>query len=152
MNAFHRLSPREKILILLVLPLALLFAFHRFGWVPLNDARHTARAEIATYRALIEATKNRFSQPVVIATPKPAATPLATRITRSADVAGVLVRRLEPEGAIVRVSLADAQYDVVLAWIAEMEAEDGVALVALEMDRRTTPGMVATRLTVKDAE
>ena len=80
------------------------------------------------------------------------ATPLATRITASAELAGVLVRRLEPEGAVVRVSLDDAPYDAVINWVAAMETDAAIALVAIELDRRTAPGIVAARLTLENAK
>ncbi len=156
MTAFHRLSRREKLLLLIAMPLVILFAGYRFGWVPLTATRMAARAEIQAYQTLIEAAKNRRTQPVRAQTvadlETPPTTPLATRITNSAERAGVLVRRLEPEGAIVRVSLDDAPYETVIGWIAAMETDAAIALVAIEMDRRTAPGIVATRLTLENAK
>ena len=86
-------------------------------------------------------------EPVAVVT-----VPLATRITESAELAGVLVRRLEPEGAVVRVSLDDAPYETVVNWVAKMESDAAIALVAIELDRRTAPGIVAARLTLENAE
>ena len=50
MNAFHGLSRREKMLVLAALPLVVLFAGYRFVWMPLNEARMAARAEIRGYQ------------------------------------------------------------------------------------------------------
>lgn len=152
MNIFDRLSRRERILLLIALPLVILFAGYRFGWVPLTETRMAARAEIQGYKTLIEAAANQGNQPAQVDTVAVVTAPLATRITDSADLAGVLVRRLEPEGAIVRVSLDDAPYDAVLRWIAAMESDEAIALVAIEMDRRTAPGIVAARLTLENAK
>ncbi|WP_439150290.1 type II secretion system protein GspM [Sulfitobacter sp.] len=152
MNAFHRLSLREKILVLIALPLVTLFAGYQYGWVPLSEARMAARAEIRGYQTLIAAVENQGNQPAQLGSVPVITTPLATRITDSANLAGVLVRRLEPEGAMVRVSLDDAPYDTVIGWIAAMETDAAIALVALEMDRKTAPGIVAARLTLETAK
>lgn len=152
MNAFNRLSLRERILVLIALPLVILFAGYRFGWVPLSEARTAARAEIQGYQTLIEAAENQGNQPVEVAAVAVVTTPLATRITDSAARAQVLVRRLEPEGALVRVTLDDAPYDDVIKWIAAMETDAEIALVAIEMDRRTAPGIVVARLTLENAQ
>ena len=152
MNAFHRLSLREKILVLIALPLVILFAGYRFGWVPINEARTGALAEIRGYQSLFEAMENKRNQPVAVAAVAVVTTPLATRITDSAALGEVLVRRLEPEGALVRVTLDDAPYDAVIKWIAAMETDAAIALVAVEMDRRTAPGIVAARLTLENAK
>ena len=147
MNAFHRLSRREKVLVLVALPLVALFAGYRFVWVPLNEARLMARAEIREYQTLIEAAENLGNRPAERESVAVVTVPLATRITESAELAGVLVRRLEPEGAVVRVSLDDAPYETVVNWVAKMESDAAIALVAIELDRRTAPGIVAARRT-----
>ncbi|MBA98940.1 type II secretion system protein GspM [Sulfitobacter sp.] len=152
MNAFHRLSRREKVLVLVALPLVALFAGYRFVWVPLNEARLMARAEIREYQTLIEAAENLGNRPAEMEPVAVVTVPLATRITESAELAGVLVRRLEPEGAVVRVSLDDAPYETVVNWVAKMESDAAIALVAIELDRRTAPGIVAVRLTLENAE
>ena len=152
MNAFHGLSRREKMLMLAALPLVVLFAGYRFVWMPLNEARMAARAEIRGYQTLIEAAENQGNQPAEVESVAVVTTPLATRITASAELAGVLVRRLEPEGAVVRVSLDDAPYDAVINWVAAMETDAAIALVAIELDRRTAPGIVAARLTLENAK
>lgn len=153
MHALARLTPRERLLVLGALPLIALFGLYQFGWVPLSQARIAARAEIASYRVLTEAALQQGDAPAAAQVPDvtPRA-PLATRITQSAASADVLVRRLEPEGSLVRVTLDDAPFDRVISWIAAMEKTEGIALRAAEMDRRTVPGIVAARLTLENAE
>ena len=53
---------------------------------------------------------------------------------------------------VVRVSLDDAPYDAVINWVAAMETDAAIALVAIELDRRTAPGIVAARLTLENAK
>ena len=151
MKVLNALSPRERLLILIVLPLVVVFAGYNFLWLPLTEARAVARSEIASYKSITDAVANRSAEPV-LQQPEAILAPLPTRIARSAENAGVLVRRLEPEGSLVRITLDDAQYDDVILWIANMEAQDQIIVTALEMDRRTAPGVVATRLTLEDSQ
>ncbi len=149
MNAFSNLSAREKLLVLLVLPAVILFALYQFAWLPLSLARIDAKIQIASYRALTQAAGTQGDQTRFTAPVAPPTTPLPTRITQSAVSAGVLVRRLEPDGALVRVTLDDAPFDAVIAWIVTMEADHAITLVSLELDRRTVPGIVAARLALE---
>jgi type II secretory pathway component PulM len=48
--------------------------------------------------------------------------------------------------------LDDAPYETVVNWVAKMESDAAIALVAIELDRRTAPGIVAARLTLENAE
>lgn len=151
MKMFERFSGREKALILGALPLVLLFAGYRFGWAPLADARMNATADIVGYRTLIEAAETAGQVPTRARTVDVPTAPLANRITRSAEEAGVLVRRLEPEGELIRVTLDDAPFDDVIGWIAAMEAQEAISLLSIEMDRRTAPGIVSARLALENA-
>lgn len=145
-------SSREKLLILCVLPAIILLAAYRFGWMPLSQARADAKAEIAGYLTVIEAVQNRGAQPQM-PDPAPAVlAPMATRVTQTADAAGILVRRLEPDADLVRVTLDDAQFDRVIAWISRLETEASLKVVGLEIDRRTAPGTVGARVTLENMQ
>ncbi len=145
MKAFNALSTREKILILAVLPLVALFAGYRFVWQPVQAARSEARAEIAAYRLVTDtaALAQRGEAPAPRAIND---TPIATRITRSAEAAGLSLRRIEPDGQGSRVTLDDTPFATVLTWLADLEQTDAVTVRALEIDRRPEPGIVSARL------
>jgi len=155
MSALSTLSPRERLLILLVLPLALLFIGYRFGWQPLDAARDAREAEIASYRLVAvtagEVAAQAAARPQGAALEEPDAEPLAARVTASAEAAGLSLIRLEPEGDSLRVAVADAGFAQVALWISDLEAERDVTLGAIEMDRRTAPGTVSARLLLEPA-
>ncbi len=145
MTAFANLSAREKVLILAVLPLIVLVAGYRLVWQPVQAARFDARADIAAYRLVVEtaALAERGDAPA----PRPVDdTPIATRITRSAEAAGLSLRRIEPEAQGSRVTLDDSQFATVLTWLADLELSHAVTVRAIEIDRRPEPGLVSTRL------
>lgn len=147
MSALASLSTRERVLLLLVLPLVVLVAGWRLAWVPLSDARAAREAEIAGYRMVAEAASRAGAAPLAASAD---AAPLATRVTASAEVAGLSLSRLEPEGERLRVAVAQAGFAQVILWLADLEGED-VLVSAVEMDRRTAPGAVSVRVLLEDA-
>lgn len=149
MNALANLSPRERALILIVLPLVLLFAAYRFAWLPLNDLRAAREAEIASYRLVAQAASEAGAMPSIPEAPD--AAPFAARVTQSAEAAGLSLSRLEPEGDRLRVLVAEAAFAQVVLWISDLEAEEDVTLAAIELDRRTVPGAVSARLLLEPA-
>lgn len=151
MSVLARLTQRERVLVLGLLPVAIGFAAYQFAWVPLAQSRMALTAEIISYRTVQAAAQTARSAPVQRVDRARPSDPLPTRIARSAEAAGVALRRLEPEGALVRVTLDDAAFETVIGWIAEMERDHAIILRALELDRRTAPGVVSARMTLETA-
>jgi general secretion pathway protein M len=151
MSAFSNLSRREKILVGIVLPMVVLLVGYKFVWVPLATARDQMRVNIAAYRLVQDTAALALHGGVVAPTPVND-TPLPTRITRSAQDTGLVVRRIEPEGSGTRVTLDETPFSTVMLWIANLEDQHDVSLRAIEMDRRPTPGMVSARLLLDTAQ
>ena len=149
MKRLDALSPRERVLLLAVLPLALVFGAWRFGWLPLTEARADLTKDIATYRLIMETIAVAGERPVAI--DRGAATPLARRVTESAAAAGLSLNRLEPDGDALRVTIAEAPFAQVILWLDDLEIAQGVALAAIELDRRSQPGDVTARILLGDA-
>lgn len=145
MTGFDRLSRREKYLVALVIPLALLVALYRFVWMPLQLAEAQARADIAAYR-LVQDTAALAARAEIAPTAPVNDTPLATRITSSASAAQLTLRRIEPEGDGIRVTLDDTPFATLLLWLSDLEEQHDVILEALEVDRRPAPGVISARL------
>lgn len=144
MAGFHGLSTREKVLILTVLPLALLVAIWHFAWKPLTAARIKLKNEIATYQLVADTAA---LSDTVQARPRPVdTTPIATRITDAAADAGLPLRRIEPEGNGMRISVDDVPFATVMLWLADLEAAHGVTVTATEINRRPEPGIVSARM------
>lgn len=75
--------------------------------------------------------------------------PVTVVVTRTANELGLTIRRIEPEGAGARLSIENADFNAVVTWIAELEIENGLRVVAVEMDRRPDPGIVNATLSVQ---
>lgn len=150
MTAFGNLSRRERVLLVGALPLLVVFAGYRFGWQPLQEARTAREAEIASYRFVTQAAAGVGTRPIAVE--DDGAAPFAARVTRSAESAGLSLRRLEPEGDRLRVAIEDEHFAELVLWIADLEAEQDVTLAAIEVDRRLAPGTVSARLLLEEAQ
>lgn len=64
-------------------------------------------------------------------------------VTDSASAARLTIQRIEPEGAATRVVLADAPFDQVLGWIAEIEQTSRLRTSEVKIERRGTAGIVS---------
>lgn len=145
MNAFGKLSLRERILILTLLPLVLVFAGYRLVWSPLQVAQEAARSDIASFRLVQDtaalALRGGAPEPQIVDE-----MPLPTRITSSAAERGLDLRRIEPEGQGSRVTLDDTSFSAILVWLADLEGLHNVTVRAIQIDRRPEPGIVSARL------
>ncbi len=151
MTAFSKLSSRERLLILAVLPLALLLIGYQFVWQPMQDAQTRARADIAAFRLV----QDTAALALRVDVPAPVANddmPLATRITSSAAEMGLSLRRIEPEGQGSRVTLEDTAFSSVLVWLADLEELHNVTVRAIQIDRRPEPGIVTARLLLERSQ
>lgn len=147
---FANLTGREKVLIAGAAPLAFGLAVYQFAWMPLQVSRAEHVSEIAAYRMVTKIAARQADAPVVLAA-SPPAVPIATRVTQSAENAGLQLRRLEPEGTSLRVTLDDEEFSTIILWISDMDVNQGVRVAAFEVDRRPEPGVVSARLLLEDA-
>jgi general secretion pathway protein M len=144
-------SPRERALLLVGLPVVFLAAGYQAVWAPLTEARSAAHEEISAYRTITSAVDAARDRPQTARPAVADARPIATRVTASAQDASVSLRRLEPEGEALRVTIDDTAFTDIVTWLSALESEASVRIISMEMDRRPEPGVVATRLTLGEA-
>lgn len=149
MSALARLTVRERVLLLGAAAALLLLAAVHLVWFPLQARAAQHRAEIAAYLELGEAARRAAARPVAAPAPAPSE-PAASRVTRSAEVAGLTLTRLEPGPQGLGVLLAEAPFDGLVDWLARLETEERLAVTAAEIDRRITPGTVTARITLEE--
>ncbi|KAF0675835.1 type II secretion system protein GspM [Profundibacterium mesophilum] len=148
MGALSRLTARERLLLAAGAAALALFAAVQMVWLPLQERAAVHRGEIAAYLELTAAARDAAARPARPAPPPPLE-PAASRVTRSAEAAGLTLTRLEPQAAGVTVLLAEARFAPLVDWLAALEAEDGLKVTAAEIDRRLEPGSVSARITLE---
>ena len=147
---FTSLSLRERVMIAGAVPLVVLLIAWQFVWQPLQTRRAALTDEIAAYRLITQAALARAADPAPAAAPPPVV-PIATRVTQSADSAGLQLRRLAPEAGGLRVTLEHAGFAAMVLWIADLEVAQRVRVAAIEVDRRPEAGVVSARILLEDA-
>ncbi|MBA16064.1 MAG: general secretion pathway protein GspM [Sphingomonas sp.] len=108
---------------------------------PLQAARADALQQIRTYETLNARIRAAGS---LSATPPPAmqSGPASDILTASAQRFGIDAAISEAEQGI-RVEIAQAKYDNVLAWIADLASTSSLNLTRLDMKRGAAPGQVS---------
>lgn len=113
---------------------------------PLLAARTRALASIE----LSELKRSRLADPAgVWQKDRPEDVPVSTVVTRTAAARGLTIRRIEPAGEGTTLMIEKADFNDIVRWIAEMEIEQGLRVVAMDMDRTTDPGIVNATMTVR---
>jgi len=111
---------------------------------PLEAAHARAAADIRTYEML--AVRLKAAGPGAgTATRKG---PPAGIVSDIAGTSGLTVQRVEPEGGRLRVVFADAPFDNVLRWVAELERTSALRISEAQIERASTGTGVSAQFLV----
>lgn len=141
-------APRERWLLIALAAVAVTVAVERLAWQPLIAARRAAQAEIARDDRI--AAQLRVAGPEVARIAAARRGTLASVVTDGAARAGLPIARLEPQGSNVAVALDGVGFDALVDWLAALDHDAGVAVVALQVDRRPDPGRVTAQVTLTE--
>ena len=140
-------APRERVLLTILLGVVTLWLAIVAVWQPLQSARVRLGDQIVRYERALAVLQ---SQPAVAApVTAPDNRPLNVVITETAAAFQLTIRRLEPEGARVRVVLDEAPFDAVILWLDAVQRDQGLRVTEVEMTRRPAPGVVNAMLTLE---
>jgi general secretion pathway protein M len=151
MRGLSQLSARERVLLLGGGALLLALAGWLYLWQPLLAARANQAERIGHYLSVLALADRAGAAPLTATESPESAAPLAQRVTRSGEAAGIPLARLDPEGVRLRITVAEAGFAELIGWIAELEAAAGVRALSVEIARLTEPGRVSLRMTVEEA-
>ena len=76
--------------------------------------------------------------------------PLRERITATARDASIDIRRLDPQGTALSVSLDSVAFPTLLGWLETLTTSANVRIFSAEIGRRPEPGIVSARIVVED--
>lgn len=139
-NWWSGLSRRERILVS-VLGTLLIFAALVFGVIkPLQAARADALADIRTYETL--SARVRAAGTLTTTRTQRRQGPPAQVASSSATSLGLVVTPEAIPGGI-RVTIADASYDTLMAWLADLGASSDLRIRRVSIQRRPTAGRVS---------
>jgi general secretion pathway protein M len=147
---FESLAPRERVLVAAAAVLTL-FAVIVMGAIrPLASGRKAAVEQLADRQAVLEDIERvaaRFGpQPGVAGAPtQPGGESLVVLVDRTTRTRGLApyLKRNEPDGeASIRLRFENAPFDDLIAWLADVQATQGIGVVTASAD----PGEVAGRV------
>lgn len=137
---WDRLSHRERVL-LSVLGALLALAVLVYGVVkPLQAARAEALADIRTY----ETYSARIRAAGTLTTARPVRREGSSQkvASDSASALGLTIDA-QPVGSGLRVTIADAPYDTIMAWLADLSGTSNLRVRSLALRRAAQPGRVS---------
>ena len=112
----------------------------------LRAASLTRISQVETVSAALDRLPATFA-----AAPAAELPPLRTRVTDAARSAGLDIRRLDPQGAAISVTLDDVPFAALVGWLDRLTTTARVRVLSAEIGRRPTPGVVTARLVLEEA-
>lgn len=140
-------SRREQILLGGLGAILALYVLVAVVILPIQRARAQALSDIRTYEALNTRLRAAGSLGQGPAQPQANGSPAAILSTSAARFGVVPV--VNDAGDGIRVTVADAPYEAVIRWIADVEQTSRLRFVRMRIDRRPSSGFVSADLMVR---
>ncbi|WP_407492956.1 type II secretion system protein GspM [Pseudooceanicola sp. MF1-13] len=147
MSALSSLNARERVMMIGGGLFLIALLGWQFAWRLILVEQAELKQDMARYLMLAQVADEVGS--VSQTTGSVPSIPLAQRVTRSADAAGVTLARLDPDGTRLRVTVERAPFADLILWVEALQAREGARPVALQIERLTEPGIVTARLTLE---
>jgi general secretion pathway protein M len=157
MNYLKQLNERERLLLLIAVPLLVILLLYALIWRPLSTQvdtleqrverqqdvlqyMHTAAQQVAQLRRQQSSTNRRGANQSLLA--------LVDRTVKQAKMARAL-KRVEPDGSDkVNVRLERAGFDDMVGWLESLQQRYAIAVEDISIDAQDAPGTVNVRLTL----
>ncbi|MGB7408143.1 MAG: type II secretion system protein GspM [Pontixanthobacter sp.] len=144
---WYERSPRERILLGVLAALGVI-ALIVLLLLPIRQAREDALDTIRDAN-FIEA-RLRSGDPALARTGQfRSGTPSAI-VTDSVAAAQLQVQQVSAEGTGVRVVLADAPFDAVMLWVADVESSSNLRVRSAQIDGQPAPGIVSATFVLSE--
>ncbi len=151
------LSPRERRLLYIGSAVAAVLLFYLTVWAPLSANVDRLRENVAEQQRL-EAWMLQAKEEVLrlrqaaAGKIKRSRQSLLALTDQSAKRQGLAqaIKRVQPDGQNkVNIRLEGAAFDDVVTWLETLQAQHGVSVVSITVDRQDQPGLVDARLTLQ---
>ena len=130
-------TPRERWLLGMGAAMVLVWVAITLIWQPVQSRRQDARQQIAFYDRALAALQSSDAPAAPVD-----ARALNAIVTEAAARFDLTIRRLEPAGERIRVTLDDAAFQTLVLWLEAMDRDSGLRATELDLSRRPAPGTV----------
>ncbi len=151
MKQLQNLNARERLLILLGIPVVLVVMFYLYFWEPLHLERSRLRTELPEREATLAWVQHKLAdgRPIEVAAAGDDTQPLLTVIEKQAIAARIqkAIQRVQPgSNGSVEIWFQEVVADQLFSWIDQLSTQ-GVYIESATISRGT-PGVVAARIKV----
>lgn len=148
---FRQLAPRERFVLATGALLTVAIVVWSFVWVPLKDGTAGLDAAIAERsRQIIDlrraADLNLSSTPVVAGGNSPVLLYLVDETARPLGLASSFVGTRPEGGDSINITLRDARFDQLIAWLIDLEQNYGVTVATANITRPGNAGIVSGQI------
>ncbi len=146
---FNSKEPGERLVFGTLAAAAALVFLWAGLWKPMSDWQATQANRHANARTLLEWLRANEARVRAAAEQAPEETgrSILPLVTRAAEARGLKVGRLQPESdGVVSVTLQGQPFNDVVAWIAALENDEGIAVIRASIDAQETAGRVNAQL------
>ncbi|KMW59410.1 General secretion pathway protein M [Candidatus Rhodobacter oscarellae] len=116
-------------------------------WQPALTSKRDSYAQLTK----IDAIEGLLHSLPISVVPQEMPEPLRLRVTGTASEAGLEIRRLDPQGAALSVSLDKVPFAALISWVETLSTTAGVRVLAAEIGRLPEPGQVTARLLLENS-
>ena len=149
---FAAREPREKLVYGALAAAAALVLLWADAWKPLSDWQSVQANRHGNAQVLLDwmrANESRVRSAVERGAAEPSRSILPV-VTRAAEARGLKVGRLQPESdGVVSVTMQEQSFNDLIAWIAALEDDEGIAVIRASIDAQEAPGMVNAQLRLR---
>lgn len=141
------LNQREQHLVIVMACFIGIFIFYMLIWQPLNNAISDKEKKITRAENLVTWLQEQQAQFHSLASSqrKTSNASLSTIVNRSASTKGITIARVQPQGEELNVSIDQVPFNVLMDWLENMSAQQGVSVKAIDLAKTDTKGVVRVR-------
>ncbi len=147
-RAYYSLSARERVMVNAMLAVVLFALVYVVLVYPASRAVNQAQLDYEQKQNLLAWMKSEEGKMKAVAAsglgtkPKKTGQALMTQVNRSAQQAGLTLKRYEPDGEDkLRVWLDDVSFNKTIRWLNQLESRDGIKVINISIDAQNKPGI-----------
>ena len=145
---WQQLNTREQQLVSALSAVMFIFLFYSLVWQPLNENIEKSTKKLARQEALltwvISETK-RYSLAKGSESNDSRKSSLSSIVNRTAGANGIAITRMQPQGDNLQVWIDTIAFDTLLAWLAKLSTQEGIAVNAIDLSREDESGLVRVK-------
>ena len=148
---FYALQANERTMVTALVASLVVAILYTSVWSPLSEWSNRADALYQRQLAVLDWMRlheNEAKEAGQRAEASRESGSLPTVVANSAARAGLQLLRYQPEAGGISVVLQNQSFDALIAWIADLEQTDHVAVKQISIDSQNEPGLVNARITL----